>query len=79
MCVCVLLCCVLFIQFYFVLLRKKEYKMKYKKYVFFAYGQISVFWKFILDLITSLLNLENLANIKINHEIYSWELTVVLR
>ena len=53
--------------------------MKYKKYIFFAYGQISVFRKFILDLITSLLNLENLANIKTNREINSWELTINFR
>ena len=43
--------------------------------VFFAYGQ-SVFLKIILDLITSLLNLENLANIKANPKINSWELTI---
>ena len=74
MCVCVVLCFVCsFI--YVVLLKKKEYKMKYKKYVFFAYGQ-SVFLKIILDLITSLLNLPNLANIKTNREINSWELTI---
>ena len=53
--------------------------MKYKNCVFFVYGQINVFQKFILDLITSLLNLTNLANIKSNRKINSWELTINFR
>ena len=44
--------------------------------VFFANGQISIFRKLTLDLITSLLNLSNWPNIKINRQINSWELTV---
>ena len=56
-CVCVL--CFIYSIIYVVLLRKKEYKT-IKKCVLFAYGQ-SVFQKFILDLITRLLNLEGLA------------------
>ena len=77
LCVCVVF---YLFNFYVVLFfKKKKYKMKYKKCVFFAYGQIIVFRKFILDLITSLLNLENLANIKTNREINSWELTINFR
>ena len=75
--------CVVFylFNFYVVLSKnKKNIKPKYKKYVFFAYGQISVFFqKIILDLITSLLNLINLANIKSNCKINSWELTINFR
>ena len=74
MCVCV--CGVLFVQL-FMLSCKKKYKIK--KCVFFANGQINVFQKFILDLITSLLNLENLADIKANRKINSWELTINFR
>ena len=40
--------CVVFYLFnFYVVLLKKKYKMKYKKYVFFAYGQ-SVFLKIYL-------------------------------
>ena len=35
--------------------------------------------KIILDLITSLLNLANLANIKTNRKTNSWELTINFR
>ena len=64
---------------HYVLLRKNDYKMKIKNCVSFVNGQISAFRKFILDLITSLLNLENLANIKANRKINSWELTINFR
>ena len=37
------------------------------------------FLKNYIDLITSLLNLANLANIKTNREINSWELTINFR
>ena len=49
-----------------------------KMCVFFVNGQINVFQKFILDLITSLLNLTNLAKSN-RKKINSWELTINFR
>ena len=71
--------CVVFYLFnFYVVLLKKEYKMKYKN--MFSLQTAKVFsQKIILDLITSLLNLANLANIKTNREINSWELTINFR
>ena len=75
---CVVLCFIYSILFCFV--KEKEYKMKYKKICFLCiWPNCFPQKKIILDLITSLLNLENLANIKTNREINSWELTINFR
>ena len=64
-CVCVVLC---FMHAIYLCYYGKKRNIKIKKCVFFVNGQINIFQKFILDLITSLLNLTNLANIKSNRK-----------
>ena len=74
---CVGVCAVFYLfNFDIVLLKKEEYKVKYKKICFLCKRPKCFSWKFILDLITSLLNLPNLANIKTNRKINSWEFTI---
>ena len=71
-------CVLCFIYLIFMLFcYKKNIKLKN---VCFLCKMAKVFSrKIILDLITSLLNLVNLANIKTNRKINSWELTINFR
>ena len=73
-------CVVFYLLNYLCCLIKKKIQIKIKNVcVFFVHGQSVFPKKIILDLITSLLNLANLANIKTNRKINSWELTVNFR